>query len=57
MTIEQAVGIPATRSDVALTFLRQFVEDMKADGFVERALKRHGIAGAQVAPSETWFAR
>lgn len=50
MTIEQAMGVPADRSDEALAIVRQFVEDMKADGFVARALKRHGIAGARVAP-------
>ncbi|QHE85752.1 transporter substrate-binding domain-containing protein [Hydrogenophaga sp. BPS33] len=50
MTIQQAVGIPADRSDLALAEVRQFVEDMKADGFVARALKRHEIEGAAVAP-------
>jgi polar amino acid transport system substrate-binding protein len=28
----------------------QFVEEMKASGFVADALKRHGIEGAAVAP-------
>jgi ABC-type amino acid transport substrate-binding protein len=53
VTIEgaYAIGVPAARSDAALAVLRQFVEDMKADGFVGRALKRHGITGAVVAPS------
>lgn len=50
MTIQQAVGIPSDRSDQALAEVRQFVEDMKADGFVARALKRHDIEGAAVAP-------
>lgn len=50
MTIQQAIGIPAGRSDAAIAVVHQFVEDMKADGFVARALKRHGIAGARVAP-------
>lgn len=50
MTIEQAIGIPAARSDDALAILRQFVEDVKADSFVARALKRHSITGARVAP-------
>lgn len=50
MTIQQAVGIPADRSDLALAEVRQFIEDMKTDGFVARALKRHGIEGAAVAP-------
>lgn len=53
MVIEQAMGIPSERSDAALAFVRQFVEDMKADGFIDRALKRHGISGAQVAPASS----
>ncbi|QFZ85185.1 transporter substrate-binding domain-containing protein [Variovorax paradoxus] len=53
MTIQQAMGVPADRSDETLAAVQQFVEDMKADGFVARALKRHGIAGAQVAPTST----
>lgn len=52
MTIQQAIGVPAVCSDDALTILRQFVEDMKADNFVARALKRHSITGARVAPPE-----
>jgi polar amino acid transport system substrate-binding protein len=43
-----AIGVPVGRS---LAVVRQFVEDMKADGFVGRALKRHGITGAVVAPA------
>ena len=51
MTIPQAVGVPAARSDAAHEAVRQFVEEMKADGFVARALRRHRIVGAQVAPA------
>lgn len=49
--IQQAMGLSADCSDDALAVVRQFIEDMKADGFVGRALKRHGIAGARVAPA------
>jgi len=52
MVIQQAMGVPANRSDAVLQVVRQFIEDMKADGFVSRALKRHGIEGALVAPGE-----
>ncbi|RYZ10809.1 MAG: ABC transporter substrate-binding protein [Comamonadaceae bacterium] len=52
MVIQQAMGVPAGRSDAALAVVRQFVEDMKSDGYVARALKRHGIDGALVAPAE-----
>jgi polar amino acid transport system substrate-binding protein len=51
MVIEQAMGVPLSRGERAAAYLRQFVEDMKASGFVEAALKRHGIQGATVAPS------
>jgi polar amino acid transport system substrate-binding protein len=49
MVIQQAMGLPKSRGDVAAALLRQFVEDMKAEGFVQQALQRHGIEGASVA--------
>ena len=50
MIIQQAMGLPKTRGTIAAQYLSQFVEQMKATGFVENALLRHGIAGASVAP-------
>ena len=50
MVIEQAMGLPKSRGEPARVALAQFVEEMKASGFVADALKRHGIAGAGVAP-------
>ncbi|MDQ6629768.1 MAG: ABC transporter substrate-binding protein [Pseudomonadota bacterium] len=50
MVIEQAMGLPAARSEPALRALAGFVERMKASGFVSRALERHGVQGASVAP-------
>ncbi len=50
MVIEQAMGTPKSRGLDAAEFLSQFVEDMKATGFVAQALERHGIQGATVAP-------
>ncbi len=50
MVIQQAMGLPIGRSEAAATALREFVEDMKKSGFVDDALKRHGIEGASVAP-------
>jgi polar amino acid transport system substrate-binding protein len=47
--IEQAVGIPQGR-EAALPWLRAFVEEMKASGFVARALAASGQAEAEVAP-------
>jgi polar amino acid transport system substrate-binding protein len=52
MVIQQAMGTPKSRGDEAALFLRQFVEEMKASGFVADALARHGINGASVAPPE-----
>jgi len=50
MVIQQAMGLPKGRGMEAAQCLRQFVEDMKASGFVAQALVRHGIQGAIVAP-------
>jgi polar amino acid transport system substrate-binding protein len=50
MVIDQAMGLPKTRSAHANQVLSRFVNDMKANGFVAAALKRHQIEGAVVAP-------
>lgn len=50
MVIQQAMGVPKGRGAAAAECLREFVEDMKASGFVAQALARHGIQGASVAP-------
>lgn len=50
MVIEQAMGMPRSRSAQAAAFLAEFVEDMKRTGFVAAAMERHGIRGAMVAP-------
>ncbi|AOB30385.1 ABC transporter substrate-binding protein [Bordetella sp. H567] len=51
MVIRQAMGMPKGRGDAAANELRAFVEEMKANGFVAEALKRHKIEGAAVAPA------
>jgi polar amino acid transport system substrate-binding protein len=50
MEIQQAVGVPRSRSGEAVRFLRTFVEELKADGFIARALDRSGRRDAAVAP-------
>ena len=50
MVIQQAMGLAAGRDPAALAYLSDFVEEMKASGFVAAALARHGIQGASVAP-------
>jgi polar amino acid transport system substrate-binding protein len=50
MVIRQAMGIAKRRGDDAARWLGEFVEAMKAEGAVGRALARHRIDGASVAP-------
>jgi polar amino acid transport system substrate-binding protein len=48
--IRQAMGTPKGRT-AAAAYLRSFIEEMKADGFVADALKRSNQPDAQVAPA------
>ncbi len=49
MVINQAMALPKGRPAGA-RYLGEFVENVKASGFVADALKRNGIEGAAVAP-------
>jgi polar amino acid transport system substrate-binding protein len=49
MVIEQAMALPKGRPAGA-RYLGEFVESVKASGFVAEALQRHGIDGVPVAP-------
>lgn len=51
MVIEQAMGLPKGRGAEAAGALGDFVEEMKASGFVAGALAGHRIEGAGVAPA------
>jgi polar amino acid transport system substrate-binding protein len=51
MVIQQAMGTPKARGEAARDLLHEFVEAMKASGFVAEALSRHGVHGASVAPA------
>ena len=53
MVIEQAMGLPKTRSPEVQAYLKQFVEDLKASGFVAQSMARHNIQGAAVAPASS----
>lgn len=46
MVIQQAMGIPKARGKAAAQYLRSFIDDLRASGFVREALARHGIKGA-----------
>ena len=50
MAIGQAMGMPHGRP-AALLALREFIEEMKASGFVAQALQRAGVHGVPVAPA------
>ncbi len=52
MVIKQAMATPRVRGEAGVAYLRDFVEDMKASGFVAQALQRHKIEGAAIAPAE-----
>ena len=52
MQIRQAMGTRHGR-EVGARYLRAFVEEMKASGFVAEALKRSNQADAEVAPKES----
>lgn len=51
MLIRQAMGLARGRHDEALTYLGEFVEDLKATGFIAQALQRHNIEGTSLAPT------
>jgi polar amino acid transport system substrate-binding protein len=50
MEIRQAMVLPNGKGAAAAEYLHQFVQDMKTSGFVQDAIRRHGILGA-VVPS------
>lgn len=50
--IEQAVAVPVGRPASAVEFLRTFVEDVKASGFVAESLRRSGQDIAVAPPVE-----
>ena len=50
MVIGQAAGVPKGR-EAAARYLRDFIEEAKASGFVARSLEKSGITDATVAPA------
>jgi polar amino acid transport system substrate-binding protein len=49
MAIEQAMGTPK-RNAAGAQYLREFIEEMKASGFIAQGLERSGQGDATVAP-------
>jgi polar amino acid transport system substrate-binding protein len=52
MAIQQALGFPKAR-EAGLDYLREFIEEVKASGFVARALEKAGVQGVSIAPRVT----
>jgi len=50
MEIQQAVGTSRAHEADTVSFLRTFVEELKADGFIADALRRSGQHDVSVAP-------
>jgi polar amino acid transport system substrate-binding protein len=50
MAIQQALGVPKGRGNAA-KYLREFIDDAKASGFVARAIEKAGIRGVSVPPA------
>jgi polar amino acid transport system substrate-binding protein len=48
--VQQAIGTPKGRA-AAAGYLREFVEDVKASGFVAEAILRNAVRGVSVAPA------
>jgi polar amino acid transport system substrate-binding protein len=51
MVIEQAMGTPKGRPEAGAAYLRAYIEEMKASGFVANELKKSGQHDAQDAPA------
>ncbi|HXM81274.1 MAG TPA: transporter substrate-binding domain-containing protein [Burkholderiales bacterium] len=47
--VQQAIGTPVARQ-AAAKYLREFVEEAKASGFVAGAIEKHKVRGVSVAP-------
>jgi polar amino acid transport system substrate-binding protein len=48
MTVKQAVGVPRAK-EVALPYLKRFVEEAKSTGLVASLIRKHGVTGLDVA--------
>ena len=47
--VQQAVGT-SPKNAAGIAFLRKFVEEAKASGFVKQLIERHKVVGLSVAP-------
>jgi len=49
LAVQQSIGTPQGRPSGA-KYLREYAEDVKASGFVARAIEKHAVRGVSVAP-------
>ena len=49
--VQQAIGTPRANSKGAV-YLAEFVEEVKASGFVQALIERHSVRGLSVAPAQ-----
>jgi polar amino acid transport system substrate-binding protein len=49
MSVQQAIGT-GRKNEAAAAYLRQFVEEVKASGFVQGLIDKHKVRGLTVAP-------
>lgn len=47
--VQQAAGMPKGRSEAAVQYLRDFIEDIKASGVVAKAIETNNVRGLTVA--------
>ena len=52
-SVQQAMGTPRGRDEAGVAYLREFVEEMKATGFVAARIVEHAATGLTVAPAAT----
>lgn len=47
--VQQSIGVPKKHA-AAAQYLREFVEEAKRSGMIEKLVKKHGVQGVNVAP-------
>lgn len=50
MSIQQAMATPKSRGLAAHQYLEGFLQGLKQEGFIRRAMQAHGVSGASLAP-------
>lgn len=51
MAIHQSLAMKRSRGDLACSALNEFIESLKAGGFIAQSLQSHGVEGPAIAPA------